>query len=203
METPVYLTSEEFGEKLLSVGAGVAADEEVLNGLPFVFRDSPATYDALKNNLGVAFGIDAVSFIVVGSGRTGFSLSPKKYGKIFGDDSDIDVSVVSENLFDALWFELIRLPRSRAANLNRQVQEFLREHRTNRIFHGRALPHQLWGATSLASRWFRAFNSVGRALPALASYDLNGMLFRTNTHARLYYMNGLRQIAWTLRGGSN
>lgn len=43
---------------------------------------------------------------IVGSAKLGFSISPVKRWRRFGDESDIDVAVVSETLFEKFWNEI-------------------------------------------------------------------------------------------------
>ena len=43
---------------------------------------------------------------MVGSAKLGFSISPAKRWKPFGEESDIDVAIVSTSLYTLLWQEL-------------------------------------------------------------------------------------------------
>jgi hypothetical protein len=42
---------------------------------------------------------------VVGSAKLGFSISPKKRYRLFGDQSDIDIAIVSHDLYERVWHE--------------------------------------------------------------------------------------------------
>lgn len=189
-----FLTLDEFNARLRSEGPWALVDSYLLRGLPYAFRESPALYGVLRRELASSLGLPKSSFVVVGSGRTGFSLRTDAFGYPFGEGSDIDVSVISARLFDGLWFDLLRVSRARAAGFGGQRREHFEEHRRTRIYNGRAVPHQLVGATQLAGRWFKAFKGVGRRVPDLAQYEVHGMLFRTWEHARLYYAYGLRRV---------
>jgi hypothetical protein len=96
---------------------------------------------------------------IIGSGKTGFSLSPHKFGAVFCDESDIDVVVVSEEIFDALWLELLRFPRYRLKQLREWERDRIEDHE-HEIFWGRIWPHHLLAVSSRAKRWIRAFRSV-------------------------------------------
>lgn len=61
--------------------------------------------DIVSTNIGVSFN----SVMMVGSGKTGYSLSPKKNFKPFElkseskNKSDIDIAIISNNLFKSFW----------------------------------------------------------------------------------------------------
>ena len=65
--------------------------------------------DIVSSNIGVSFN----SVMMVGSGKTGYSLAPKKKFKLFEQNtesskkSDIDIAIISNNLFESFW-ELYR-----------------------------------------------------------------------------------------------
>jgi hypothetical protein len=167
--------------------------------VPFVFLDKPGSYSALRASLAESFSLSKVQIFLVGSAKFGFSMSPEKFGTAFSPHSDIDVDIVSRELFDELWFDLLELTPARRSSLSSQAREWIETHRQWRIFFGRAEPQRLSGATRLAGRWFRAFRSLSR-VPDLARYEVHGMLFRTHQHLRLHHANGFRTIRNRERG---
>lgn len=201
METPNFVTPNELAERLAERDYRPLVETYILRGTPYVFRDSPERYDILRRELGRSLEVAESSLVLVGSGKTGFSLSPDTFGQPFSEDSDLDVAVVSARLFDIVWFDLLRLRPAKRAALDEQVRNWVETHRTLRIFHGRAVPHQLRGATRLSGSWFRAFKSLAR-IPELSGYEVHGMLFRTWEHARLYYVYGLSLVRdWLSKAG--
>ena len=91
-------------------------------GIPHAFGQCPAVYSAIRSWLAKRLNIHPKEISMVGSGRLGKSLAPRKFGRKFGAQSDLDLFVVSEALFEALTLEFfqwksdydsnIRLPRS-------------------------------------------------------------------------------------------
>src|SRR6266566_5589036 len=72
-------------------------------GTPFAFRGCPAVYEEVRRWLGQRLNVCPKQITLVGSGRIGFSLAPAPdYGRPFGSDSDLDLSIVSERLFSEL-----------------------------------------------------------------------------------------------------
>lgn len=64
------------------------------------------SYLSLRNKIADRFDLHPNEIIVVGSTKLGFSIAPHKRYKSFGDTSDIDVAVVSSDLFDKVWFSV-------------------------------------------------------------------------------------------------
>jgi len=59
----------------------------------------------LKQEICNHFEIQFTDTVIVGSGKLGFSIKPSKRYECFGDDSDIDIAVVSTELFQKVWEE--------------------------------------------------------------------------------------------------
>lgn len=72
-----------------------------MEGIPFAFKDTPLLYAQIKTYLAHLLDVIPRNITMVGSGRTGFSMAPKSYGKEFSPESDLDFSIVSEKLFNA------------------------------------------------------------------------------------------------------
>jgi hypothetical protein len=70
-------------------------------GIPFAFKSSPAIYDALRLWLARNIGVESKEVTLIGSARQGYSLSPDVTGgRVFGPQSDLDLSVISAALFE-------------------------------------------------------------------------------------------------------
>lgn len=69
-------------------------------GIPYAFKGCPGIYESLRTWLGSRLSVDPKEVHVTGSARLGQSLSPHQLGKPFCDDSDLDLFIVSESLFD-------------------------------------------------------------------------------------------------------
>lgn len=87
---------------------------------PFVCNDGDK-WTAFRQALvdGVE-GLTLADVRVVGSGRHGFSTRPRARFKAFGDESDIDVVVVNEAIFDQVWLALLVAAYPRLA-ANREI----------------------------------------------------------------------------------
>lgn len=69
-------------------------------GLPYAFFGTPAIYEDLRGWLAHRLTIHPKEITMIGSARIGYSLSPPpKFGRPFNDRSDLDLSIVSSDLF--------------------------------------------------------------------------------------------------------
>jgi len=59
----------------------------------------------LKDRISDYFDVEFSEVVVVGSGKLGFSIAPRKRYREFNEESDIDIAVVSEKLFNKVWKE--------------------------------------------------------------------------------------------------
>lgn len=67
----------------------------------FIFENEK--YFILKSLVSDHFEIHPSEVLLVGSGKLGFSIAPGKRYNHFGDQSDIDIAIVSPILFDKIW----------------------------------------------------------------------------------------------------
>ncbi len=75
-------------------------------GEPYAFRDCPAIFEDMRGWLASRLKLNPKEFTLVGSARTGFSLSPEpKYGIPFSTASDLDLAAVSESMFQKISME--------------------------------------------------------------------------------------------------
>ena len=74
----------------------------ISEGIPKVFSESPSIYESLREWLGRHLEVHPKHISITGSARLGYSLASNKFGQEFTDDSDLDLFIVSENLFERL-----------------------------------------------------------------------------------------------------
>jgi hypothetical protein len=95
----------------------------IVNNIPFTFRDRPILYEQITQYLADKLQISPNEIKLIGSAKTGFSISPPPdYGRTFGQHSDLDFSIVNEELFNILenefnnWSNLFKLKQISANN---------------------------------------------------------------------------------------
>jgi len=78
-----YLTVDEFKVLLRTKSLELIVQDQVFEGDPYVFRNTPSAYAAFRQHLSERIGTLAENIVVVGSAKTGFSLSPDGFPRPF------------------------------------------------------------------------------------------------------------------------
>jgi hypothetical protein len=84
-------------------------------------------YTVFREQVGDQFGIGSQDVCIVGSAKLGFSPSPGKYGQPFAETSDVDVVVVSFELFDKGSRELFAYLNSFGPQIH-EIRPFIEPH---------------------------------------------------------------------------
>ena len=199
---------DEFKKALLTTPLDEIVREYIFKGLPYVFRDTPELMKALRNHLCNDLEISGESTIVIGSAKIGFSLSPDTVFRQFSEESDIDVLVVDERIFDNIWNIVLRwhYPR-RIRGLGGMDGSWGRRRRRDLYwgwfvpdkikYEGLSFPEVLKPLRDISTSWFNAFRSLSR-FPEFSRRNITGRLYRTWDHALLYHADGLRQVKGSL-----
>jgi hypothetical protein len=210
-----YLSPEEFGLLLRSEPLDNMVQRYLFEGIPYVFRDRPQEADNLIGQLCTALPLQRHNVCIVGSARTGFSLSPDGYPRRFTADSDIDVLVVDEELFDMAWLALLRwnyahgtryLPSAQHQRSRAREDLYWGWFRPDRMrYQGISFPQVLQPVRDFSVTWFDAFQGLSRNT-TFAGRTVSGRLYRSWRHAELYHTAGLeklRNVLPALQAGSN
>jgi hypothetical protein len=173
---------------------------------PYVCEPDPDSWGGFREAIVTALKISASDIRVIGSARLGFSLTPGKNLRRFGDKSDVDVLIVNADLFDNLWLALLaaaypRLPASE--RLGGWLQR-----RRNEVYTGWISPEDvsldksIFGSKAVPvldfrTRWFTALRAAAQ-LPARRFEGISGRLYRTWQHAELYHLQSLGELRRSL-----
>uniref|UniRef100_UPI004049265C hypothetical protein n=1 Tax=Flavobacterium sp. TaxID=239 RepID=UPI004049265C len=75
----------------------------IINNNPYIFKNIPLLFQQVIQYIAAELEIENSGIKLVGSAKTGFSISPKpEYGKPFSDTSDLDFTIFNEHLFTKL-----------------------------------------------------------------------------------------------------
>ena len=187
----------DFESSLRNVYTNEAMDELVntalFEGIPPAFENRIESFERLKDTVALGLDVDRESVTVVGSARTGFSLDPERFPTVFRAESDIDVLIVSERLFDESWLDILTQRYVTPSRL-RRMKKYLDEHRNGGyIYRGWIWPDRITSALAIGSAWFDLF----RRLPSetgVLEHAFHGRLYRTWDHARHYHSSSLRRL---------
>ena len=108
---------DQYPDPSILLGAGRNGGEQarvaiarqwLSEGIPYMFRECPALYESVRSWLSNWLSVHAKEIGLTGSARLGASLSPQKLGKPFDSSSDLDIFIVSSDLFVVLREEFRR-----------------------------------------------------------------------------------------------
>jgi hypothetical protein len=133
--------------------------------------------------------IGEVEFIaIVGTGNWQFSLNPDKNFKEFDRNSDIDVAVISDQMFRCTWEELRREHRSSWYGIGTGAQQQLRRNGEN-VYSGFVSPTWIPNRTSdFRYRHISMLNRLSNESPG--QREVKVMYFKDETEALDYYKRG-------------
>lgn len=102
------MNSIELQEALKDRGSKFVYNHVLLNEDVYLLRqrykaDAPRVYHDIKMATSDALNVPVKNVAIVGSAKTGYSLTPGRDYSPFSDKSDLDLVIVSDNLFRELW----------------------------------------------------------------------------------------------------
>jgi len=80
----------------------------ITEGIPYAFKDEPLIYENIRDFISKGVNVNSKDVTIVGSGRIGYSLKKKVWGKTFTHLSDLDFTIISNELFSKLVFDFKR-----------------------------------------------------------------------------------------------
>jgi hypothetical protein len=204
---------DEFKSLVIAVDShNVLAKVFLLEGTPYVFESSPMKYVIFREQVAERFSVGSQDVCIVGSAKLGFSPSPIKFGRQFKEESDVDVVVISEELFHFGSFELFKSLNSvspsvhDARKMNEKssvvqvdardwvrMKEALRNYTFNNFN-----PSLLPGENALRQDIFEKITSTAGLFLALEPQvfvsKIRCRIFKSWKAAEGYYANSLRQL---------
>ena len=184
------------GGKLLD-----ACRRHLLHGTPHVFVGREGEFFDFRRRIADKFQVGFHEVFVVGSAKLGFS--PYKE-KEFDLDSDIDVVIVSDKLFDDFMDQIRnyqgQLRRSRRVVSTRELwlyHEFL-EYAGLGWIRPDKIPLS-FTLSSVKDDWFTFFRSISNGKSEVGNYKVAAGIFKTYNHLESYLLEGLREVYEALR----
>lgn len=172
----------------------------LLHGTPHVFDGREDAFFDFRRRIADNFDVGFHEVFVVGSAKLGFS--PYK-NKVFDLDSDIDVVIVSEKLFDIFMKQIHKyqsqLRRSRRSVSVREqglYHEFLEY-----VALGWIRPDKIplsFAMQSVKDDWFSFFRSISSGRSEVGNYKVAAGIFKTYAHLEAYLLEGLSEVYQTL-----
>jgi hypothetical protein len=162
---------EAFKADLRNMNSTQIMRKYILGGPCHILDDNQ--YYRLREQVCDHLSIEFTDVMMVGSGKLGFSIKPKKRYVGFGEDSDLDLAVVSESLFENIW-EASYLFRNSRADWPKAADFF------RYLSLGWIRPDKLPNSRyfEFTDRWWDFFNGI-TASKAYGPYKIRGGVYHS------------------------
>jgi hypothetical protein len=208
-----FPTVDEFSDAVRTRPADDIVAEYILQGDRFFFRDWPGGFDVMRDHIATALEVDPAGIALVGSGKIGFSVKPTEvdFGRPFRTKSDLDVIIVSSELFDRAWHALLRWHYPHGLDKGSGEDATWEEQHRKDIYrgyvyppglkyHAIGVPVTLHPVRDLRAKWLDAINGLSRLDARFGKRTIKSRLYRNWVYANLYHSFGIRQLRKMLEG---
>jgi len=164
--------------------------KNLLHGNPIIFQEDEEKYFFLKQKVANFFNVSTTKVVMVGSAKLGFSIAPKKLWKDFNDESDIDLVVISEDVFDEYWKELLDFninTKARSEREDKNYREFLEY-----FLKGWIRPDLFPFNYPKKNEWFEFFKSISYG--KYGNYKVAGAIFRNEYFFESYHSRNINKL---------
>jgi len=163
----------------------------IIHRTPFIFNED--YYYNLKKSIGDKYDVHYNDVKMVGSAKLGFSIAPNKLWKEFDDSSDIDMAIISKDIFESFWKQMHEF------NLNINARSELEEKNFNKFknyfFRGWIRPDLLPFNFAQKNDWFDFFKSI--SYKQFGQRKITGAIYKDFYFFESYHTSNLK----TLRAG--
>lgn len=177
-------------DEVLSSDLGDVLARIFFEKVPFIFGGSIEHFRKWRVELAALLQVDAYEIVVVGSAAAGCSLSPRKKLVPFGDQSDIDVAIISEYHFSEAW-HFLRGVDLTLASLTPAQRNAIREHQLRFIYWGCIATDKILSVLPFGLPWMKARSRMSDAAPTQGR-EINFRVYKDFRALRSYHLMGLR-----------
>jgi hypothetical protein len=172
------------------------------HGTPLVFINRENDYYSFRKRIADNFKIGFFEVMIVGSSKFGFS--PYKFTK-FSFDSDIDVVIFNEKLFD-FFHDLISAYqyKIRMGEIQLNMYQNKQYHKFIKYFvmgwmRPDLLPQNTNEFKELKEEWDLFFNEISHAKSEVGNYIVKAGLFKSHYYAERYYRTSVEETILKLK----
>ncbi|MGN0499357.1 MAG: hypothetical protein ACI4F6_09915 [Acutalibacteraceae bacterium] len=146
-------------------------------------------YDEFKKYVAKKLCVHYNNIGIAGSAKLGFSLNPTKNYKIFDDDSDIDIIVVSQKLFNEFWEQYLYdsyNPTARVNNINKVSFSIFRKYLTLDCFRN----------NEYYNEWQRLTGGFEKDIQVLfqINNEIHYRIFESWDSVKMYYVSSINKL---------
>jgi len=195
------VTLEEYKQQVIALVTfeekSIFTQKHFFHGTPTVFHGREQSYYDFRKRISDNFEIVYSDILIVGSSKFGFS--PFKFTE-FSLDSDIDVVITNEKLFDS-YFDLISQYqyRIRRGEIKLNQWQLTRYWRFIRYFimgwmRPDLLPQNTSEFQEIKQKWDDFFLSISYSKSEVGNYKVKAGLFKSQFYAERYYSSSINEV---------
>lgn len=164
----------------------------ILSNKPICFEGRDDLIFELRKKLSDHFGVHLKNIEIVGSAKLGISLNPVsgRLGMQYDEQSDIDLVIVSNELFDLAWNELT----IKEDSLFNEQERLLLKNCYYNIPRGYISPNNLPSKLSFYKNWWEIFYSLS-SMEKFEKRKIRGRLFKNWWFVEKYYSIQLAKLS--------
>lgn len=185
--------SEKRPEELLDL-----CRENLFQGIPYVFNEDKKLFYLFRKRIADFWEIHYNDIYITGSAVLGFSIFKQTD---FSLDSDIDVAIISNNLFEKIMKDVHKYQlnfRENKGKLSKQdIKQYHRflEYIAMGWIRPDLLPTNLIEEISiLKDEWNDFFQSISNGKSEVGNYQVNAGVFKSASHLEEYTLLGMKAI---------
>lgn len=170
--------------------------KRILHGTPFVFAGRDDDFYAFRKRIAQNFSIPFHEVFITGSAKLGFS--PLK-NKKFDFDSDIDVALVSPELFERIMRDIAnyQMKFRRQRNVVRENELTMYHEFLEYVAMGWIRPDKLpisFQMKAFKTGWFDFFRAISNGKSEVGNYKVNAGVFKSHQHLEEYSFSSCQFI---------
>lgn len=192
------MTREEFIAALQTETPTAFVENHLFDRIPIVFSGDRSLFTCWKRHLGEKIEVDPACITIVGSAATGVSLNPAKNFKLFDDQSDVDVAIVSPYHFTVGW-RYLRMNGARRLRVDTRTRIAWDDHVNRYIYWGTLATDRLLGVLPFGRQWLEATSAMALLTPTLGR-SINLRIYTDYDSMRAYHVQGVRSLRDTNLG---
>lgn len=179
-------------QQLTALSPSQFVEEFLFDRIPHIFSGRRQQFIDWKRTLGEKLDVDPACITLVGSAATGISLNPNKNFKAFGEDSDVDVAVVSSLHFNIAW-RYLRMNGNRRYSVDARTRNSWNEHASRYVYWGTIATDRLLGVLPFGLAWLQAASIAGQITP-IDGKTVNMRIYTDFDSLRGYHTQGVRSL---------
>lgn len=178
------------------------AQKYIFHGLPLVFNGDEEAFFEFRNRIAKKYGISFHEVFIVGSAKLGFSY--RKQRDSFDYDSDIDVTIVSQKLFEDFSVMIRDYQYAKSSGLVTLTEREEKIYKRFLQYFARGwirpdLAKVLMGNYPLLEDWDEFFNSISNGKSEVGNYAVDAGIFKSYDYLQKYHFEGLKKYQQVLK----